>query len=176
MWCDLGFNSKITPPLLNRVLALDSYLCMTVENHFNREDEAWIAAKGEEDEKPLVFRCRRRVPRGVVESNYPTLISIYWPYEPANESGMPDPTTNGAQVEFEEALDGLDSLESSLLMLVVTGNGRKEWHWYVRDIDDWMNQLNESLSGKPVFPIRIGDRHEPDWALYHDFISNVDEI
>lgn len=146
-----------------------------MNNKSNDQEEVWFTAEGEEDGKPLVFRSRV-VPSGIVESDYPTLLSIFWPYEPANESGMPDEETLDAQIELDDALDELDSLGVSFLMLVVTGNGRKEWHWYVSDGKEWMNRLNELLAGRRVFPIEIESRYEPDWALYHGFISGMDEI
>jgi hypothetical protein len=142
----------------------------------NGSEEAWFTATSKEDGKPLIFGVRQHVPLGVVESDYPTLLSVSWHYEPANESGMPNEETNDAQIEMEDALEELDSPEISFLMLVVTGNGRKEWHWYVSDIKIWTSRLNELLTGYQVFPIQIENNHEPDWALYHDFVSGVSGI
>lgn len=142
----------------------------------HRQKDTWFGAEGEEDGKPLIFRGRQYISSGVVESAYPTRVSIYWHYEPANESGMPDKETSDAQYELDDALNRLDAPESSFLMLVVTGNGRKVWHWYVSDVEAWMKRLNELLVDHPVFPIRIEKSHEPDWFLYLDFISGVDGI
>ena len=140
------------------------------------EEDVWFTANGEEDERPMVFRGRQNVPSGIVESDYPTLMSIVWPYEAANESRMPDEETNEAQIELEDAIDPLDSPGVSFLMLVVTGNGRKEWHFYVSDAEEWMERLNGLLAGHQVFPIEIESSHESDWALYHGFISGVGGI
>jgi hypothetical protein len=57
------------------------------------------------------------------------LISIYWPYVATNEGGMPDAETNGAQIVSEDALEILDRSGMSYLMLLVTGNCRKVWHY-----------------------------------------------
>lgn len=157
--------------------ALDSFTGNMVQKKEKEQGEdTWFTAKGEEEGKPLIFRGRQRFKSSVIESDYPTLLSIRWPYEPANESGMPDEETNTAQIQFEEALDELDSPGVSFLMLVVTGNGRKEWHWYVSDVDAWMSILNELLAGYPIFPVHIENSHEPDWRLYHDFISGMDGL
>ena len=141
-----------------------------------RLEDVWFGAEGEEEGKPLIFRGRQYVPSGAVEPAYPTRVSIYWPYEPENESGMPDEETEDAQYEMEDALESLDSGERSYLMLVVTGNGRKEWHWYVSDVEAWGERLHELLAEHPVFPIRIEKSLEPDWALFRDFISGFDGI
>jgi len=139
-------------------------------------ENVYFTATGEENENPLIFRSLQSVPKGAKESEYPFLISVYWPYGSNNDSGMPDASTNEAQIIFEDALESLDSLGVSHLMLVVTGNGRKEWHWYVRDIEDWMQRMNTSLAGKSVFPIEIENSHQPDWSLYHRFVSGVEGI
>jgi Family of unknown function (DUF695) len=137
------------------------------------ESDIWFTATGEEDGKPLIFRGRQNVPSGVVESDYATLLSIFWRYQGKSQNGMPDEETNNAQIELEDALVSLDLPGVSFLMLVVTGNGRKEWHWYVSDIGKWMARLNELLAGHAAFPIEIENSPEPDWALYHNFISGV---
>jgi hypothetical protein len=138
-----------------------------------QQADTWFTVTSGDAGNPLIFRARERAPAGVNEADYSTLVSIYWPYEPANESGMPDSETEEAQVELEDALDELDKPGMSILMLVVTGNGQKEWHWYVSDRDAWEARLNELLENRPVFPIQLEAREEPDWALYRDFISGV---
>jgi len=139
-------------------------------------ENLYFTATGEEDGKPLIFRSIQSVPDGVKETEYPFLVSVYWPYTSENDGGMPDAATNEAQVDFEDALENLDGPGISHLMLVVTGNGRKEWHWYVKNVEDWMQQLNSALAGKPVFPIQIENSHQPAWSLYHGFISGVQGI
>lgn len=136
-------------------------------------ENIYFTATGEENGKPLIFRSIKSVPVGSKESDYPYLINVYWPYTADNEGGMPNADSNDAQIEFEDALERLDKSGISHLMLVVTGNGRKEWFWYVKDIDNWINQLNVSLAGKPVYPIQIETSHQPDWSQYHKFISGV---
>lgn len=139
----------------------------------NEREDIYFTATGEEDGRPLIFRGRQHIPSGILESDYPTLVTIYWDYEPGTESGMPDENTQTSQDELEDALIVLDDQECSFLMLVVTGNGRKEWHWYVHDFNDWMSKLTRALSAYSPFPIEIENDHQPDWAPYHNFISGV---
>lgn len=140
-------------------------------------ENTYFTATAEEDGKPLIFRGIQAVPEGSKESVYPFLMSVFWPYSPANDDGMPDADINEAQIVFEDALEVLDKAGISHLMLVVTGNGRKEWHWYVKDIENWMQKLNTALAGQnTVFPIEIENSHQPDWSLYHNFMSGVKGI
>lgn len=146
-------------------------------NNQSEQQDTWLTATGEGDGKPLVFRSRIKEFSGTNESDYPYLITIYWYYETDEESGVPNEETNKAQIDFEDALESLvDSDAFSFLMLVVTGNGRKEWHWYASDVDVWMDKINELLANQPEYPIEIENSYEPDWALYHNFISGVEGI
>lgn len=133
-----------------------------------------LTASGEENGNTLVFRSLKSIPDGSEQASYPYLITIYWSYEPAANGGMPDAATNEAQIDFENALSHLDCREYSHLMLVVTGNGNKEWHWYVTDVDIWMEQLNAALAEKIAYPIEIENSQQADWSLYHNFIAAVE--
>lgn len=156
---------------LSKILLLWAFT-MAIGNTEN----LFFTAEGEEDGKPLIFRSLHTVPEDSIESDYPYLISIFWQYTPANDSGMPSAESNTSQIAFETALDDLDKSGTSHLMLVVTGNGRKEWHWYVKDVEYWMDSFNTALTGQPVFPIEIENSYQPDWALYHNFIAGVKEL
>lgn len=144
-----------------------------MSNQSEKED-IWFTATGEEDGKPLIFRSR--IKAKTQESDYPNLVTIYWYYETDDENGIPSVETNDAQIDFEDALETLDSEAFGFLMLVVTGNGRKEWHWYASDVETWMNKFNELLTDHPEYPIEIENSFEPDWSLYHNFILGVEDI
>ncbi|EMW0566142.1 TPA: DUF695 domain-containing protein [Vibrio parahaemolyticus] len=133
----------------------------------------YFTAQGEQNGNPVIYRSMENVPVGQNESDFPTLVSIYWPFKLEANNGMPDQQTNEDQVSFEDALETLDKNDVSHLMLVVTGNGRKEWLWYVKDAESWMAKLNELLIGHKVYPIEISLSLEPSWSTYHNFISGV---
>jgi len=136
-----------------------------------KSEDVFFLARGEEDEKPLIFRGLSAVPTGVHEADLPDRVAIVWSYD--SQNGMPDSNTNIAQITFEDTLESLDVNAVGRLVLVVTGNNRKEWHWYVRDFDDWMVQMNQRLETQPFYPIEIMHFYEPDWALYKNFIVGV---
>lgn len=100
------------------------------------------------------------------------LIGIFWDHEDF-ANGLPSPEVNDAQVHLEDTLDQLESESSGILSLVVFGNGRKEWHWYVADIDAWMNGLNECLSDHEPYPIRIEFAPNDNWQFHETFMSHL---
>lgn len=134
-------------------------------------EETYFTAKGFENGKVLVFRGKYA--EGIVKSNYPYLLRIYWYYSDINKSGMPDSPTMGAQFAFEEDISKLDTKDLGQLVLVVTGNSRKEWVWYVKNPIIWKKKLNQALKGKKIYPIKIVETYQPDWDLYSDFMKNL---
>lgn len=136
-------------------------------------DDIYFTATGQEEGKPLIFRSLKDVPEGIDQADFPYRISIIWRYDAEIRNGMPDPDENNGQIEFEDALVHLEANTISRLMLVVTGNGRKEWHWYVQDVEGWMKEFNQALAGRPAYPIEITDTLDPDWSLYRNFVTNV---
>jgi hypothetical protein len=139
-------------------------------------ENIYFTAQGEQDGKPVIYRSLENVPKGQKESDFPNLINIYWPFALEVNNGMPDSKTNENQIAFEDAIESLDKNDISHLMLVVTGNGRKEWIWYVKDVDSWLNRLNELLQGHEVYPIEIEIDQDPEWSTYHNFVSGVKGI
>lgn len=100
------------------------------------------------------FLSLKAVPAGVHEADLPHRVVILWRYE-TDLNGMPDADANSAQIALEDALLPLDMNEMGRQMLVVTGNNRKEWLWYVKDFDSWIAQLNKRLTTSPAYPIDI---------------------
>ncbi len=136
----------------------------------------YFTAQGEQDGKPVIYRSMEKVPAGQAEKDFPTLVNISWPYAADANNGMPDASTNADHIAFEDAIESLDQNGVGHLMLVVTGNGRKEWFWYVKDSAGWMAKLNELLVGHKVYPLEIATEHQPDWSTYHHFVSSVEGV
>ncbi|QDP01299.1 DUF695 domain-containing protein [Thalassotalea sp. PS06] len=136
-------------------------------------ENLYFTAQGEQGGQPVIYRSMQDVPEGARESDYPTLVNIYWGYDNSENNGMPDSETNDKQIAFEDAISSLDSTGISHLMLVITGNGRKEWVWYVKDPAIWMSKFNQLLSSHQIYPIEIEIQKDPQWSTYHDFITGV---
>ena len=134
-------------------------------------EDVWFTATAEQDGRTIIFRSRKGPPCGVAIHEFPVHVSVLWPYKPANDGGMPDAATNAGQIDLEDALIALDHAGHSHLMLVITGNGAKEWIWYARDFDDWIGRLNGALRAHPAYPIDIEYQSDPEWSLYRDFIN-----
>ncbi|WP_193164528.1 DUF695 domain-containing protein [Microbulbifer hainanensis] len=140
------------------------------------KEDKWSVASGEKGGARIIYRYRSSIAENVVKNDYSTMIVISWDFDGSNSNGLPYGEINDRQQLLEGQLDWLDDPEYSYLTQVVTGNGRKEWLWYVKDCGVWMEKLNESLSKQPVFPIAIDFYDEPEWETYSRFVAWAPKI
>lgn len=115
-----------------------------------------------EDEQ-RIYRIRSEAPKGVKKKDFSNCVIIEWPFA----GGVPDKETNSQQQAFESFMEPLDNYaKNSLLMHVYTGSGIKEWCYYAKDYDRFMQDLNKALARKPRFPINILNDHDPIWKYW----------
>ena len=98
-------------------------------------------------------------------------IVIHWPYE--SDQQMPPAEVNAAQQAFEAALDPLASSSHSELVHVSTGMGLKEWIYYARTREEFMDELNKLLSGHPRYPLDIEFFEDPGWKGWEDLMKEL---
>ncbi len=78
---------------------------------------------------------------------------------------MPDLATNANMLLLEGKLtDAFEEKQHSEHVYNRTGNGLKEFAFYVADTDAFMEQLNLSLNGLPKFPIKITFYRDDTWS------------
>jgi len=133
------------------------------------EGDHWVIAETKEDGFPIIHRLKMSVPDGISISDYPFLLSILWEYETEDNSRMPSEEQNEQQLNFDDALDKMDNNGNGTMMLAITGNGRKEWVWYIKDPQVWSTELHECLQGHPVYPLDIEKSEDPEWETWKTF-------
>lgn len=72
-------------------------------------------------------------------------------------------------MEFESSLDDLTMYTNlSFLMGVSNGRGLKEWAFYVKDCDEFMENFNKALENQPGYPIKVQFIGEPNWEVWKE--------
>ena len=61
----------------------------------------------------------------------------------------------------------------AILALVSTGECLREWIYYAKSGDEFLDRLNSVLAGIPVFPIEIHIASDPTWSTYSQFKDTV---
>lgn len=139
------------------------------------ESEPWVVAQGSEKGFRVLFRYRGKPPAGVLLSDYPRLVNIYWSYVPGREGAMPGSEDYERMLELESSLEEIETTGAGYLVLSITGNSRKEWVMYSRSDEAFLEQFNVCLQGKPSFPVELETASDPAWASYYDVLALVRE-
>ena len=126
--------------------------------------DAWNAAEGKRNNKTSLIRYRPNLEKHLGTPNYSQRLIIIWAFNENDHSGMPSAEQSDEMRIFENAIvDVLDPDRSAILVLVITNAGEREWHFYVQDIADIGQKINEVLSGFPKLPITLQVEDDADW-------------
>jgi hypothetical protein len=135
--------------------------------------DQWAVATAEEDGNEVIYRFRSAVPAGIVIRDYPHLVNIYWQIEESHVGGVPTPDVNERMTDLEERLDTLEGPATGYMVLSITGSNRREWIWYVRDSEKYMERVNDVLGELPPFPIEFEVSDDPDWSTFQGLLRSV---
>ena len=137
--------------------------------------EKWTLATGEEDGKKLIYRIRLAAPTLATESSFPQLLVALWEFESVNEERLPTPKDVEQMTRFENLLRAaIEEAHQGFLAVILTGNGLRDWQWYVRDPKRTMELLNKTLGSLEPFPVEFSFQEDPEWAIYRQFLDITD--
>jgi hypothetical protein len=132
-----------------------------------RKPDPWIVAEGEADGLPLIVRMREAPPPGVDTQQYPHLVTVCWTFDGSDTGGLPGSKLLNRMSELEDRLDALEGADLGYMMVSLTGSGQKTWLWYVRNIEVYMEKLNEAIGRAPVpYPIELEAAEDPGWESF----------
>lgn len=116
----------------------------------------WAVTAATETGRPIIMRTRTRAPQGMTIERYPASVEIVWRFDGSAHGGMPTPELNTRMTACEDALGTLESPENGLLGLTITGNGRREWVWYVANADEFSTRAQQLLATEGGrFPVEL---------------------
>jgi len=132
-------------------------------------NEQWSVAQLEKNGKPLVVRYRSERPQGVETAAFSFLLSATWAYQP-DEFGLPADAEMERMDKFEDALAAaLETSKTAYLMVILTGNGERDWLWYTTGEEAAMRQVNQALKGHKSYPIQFSVQKDRGWKAYSQF-------
>ncbi len=143
---------------------------MSVQDKLIMTDQ-WNVSKVQEKEYSVEYTYRKKVPDGIIMSDYPYLLSILWKYEIKDATGLADEKIAKQQIQLNEILINMDKVEHGLLMASVVGNARREWILYVTDPDEWLKRFHHGLKDLPDLPLAIHQYKEPEWNIWNKLIN-----
>jgi hypothetical protein len=88
---------------------------------------------------------------------------ISWKYDPRVRNGMPAQETNQRMIALEDAIEDLEEAQLCRHAYSRTGNGLKEFVYYIADQGHFMEAFNDALTGHARYPIDITFFEDAAW-------------
>jgi len=125
--------------------------------------DLWAVGETRVDGLSVIVRFRTGLPPAPDRQANDNLVFISWPYT-GIESGMPNDEDKALTNRFEEAIEqGFENSDLGVMVACMTGNHLKEWRFYTRDVEAFLDAFNACLAGHPVYPLQLRMFKDPDW-------------
>ncbi|HEX5278027.1 MAG TPA: DUF695 domain-containing protein [Fluviicoccus sp.] len=132
----------------------------------------WLTASAEfEDGTKKIYSVREQAPEGASPDEFSTVVVIEWIYE----EQLPDQHLLKEMQAFEDLLEPLDDGEESFLVHIITGDGQREWCYYTRSYDRFIQRMNKLLAGRKHYPLDIEYQDHTDWEYWEEIREYVQE-
>jgi hypothetical protein len=124
---------------------------------------AWFVATAQKNGNEIVFRVRGSMPSSDVVGGHPILATVEWPYE-ARANGMPELSVARKQYEFEDSIENeIESTGVCIRAFARTGNGMRQWNYYISDKHEFVRRLEEIKSKSPDLRFSVSFNADPGW-------------
>jgi hypothetical protein len=133
----------------------------------------WVGVVAEHEQQTLLIRFRE-IPEGFPRSNYAEHLNILWEMSEPDENGPASEEETNRLEAFEDYL--VDSVEydgHSILLVVLTCNGKREFVFQTSDVPRFMSVLNNSPKELDRFPITIEKFDDPEWGYFESVIPQA---
>jgi hypothetical protein len=122
--------------------------------------------------RKIVFRYAKELRPAFNRHSQPIRVIVVWKY--CSESGQPEASEHQQMNLLEDSIARFRDQENfATLAIVSTGEGLREWTYYVHSEDEFIARLDAALTEMPPFPIEIHVAHDRDWEAYEQFRRSV---
>ncbi len=131
----------------------------------------WSVGQLTDDDAAVLVRWRSDLVVPELSPRYPRQFVVTWAFRNALANGLPGPDEAQQAQALEELLTpALEADDASVLVLVSTGSGHREWFFYCSDPIVLEARLNAVLSGMPPYPLELHTGLDPEWEVFLDNI------
>lgn len=149
----------------------------SADGALRHSDESWALGQGEVDGRPLFARWDLDARSQAPLAGHPVKITIGVQFRAPRPDGLPSDEDFDDLDPIEEALyDELASAGDARVVLVLSGNGSREWIAYAPD-HEWVGTWGRSFAER----FCDGRHHlveaemDPDWATFFEWVPEPDE-
>lgn len=134
----------------------------------------WALATAEHEtlDRLTIYRYAKQFRAGFDRKVYPDRVVIVWRFD--TETGLPDVMLRKKMDRFEDLLQPYVN-ELSVLTAVFTGDNSREWVFYAKSDDLFLDALNLALVAQAKLPLEIHTGKDPEWETYDELRGRVRE-
>lgn len=131
---------------------------------------SWVLAEGEHEGHPLLIRFRE-FPEDFPRASYPDRVNLFWQMIETDENGWPNEIEFERLRVFEDRLvEAVECDGESILSLVLTCNGEKEFVFHTADVAIFLSRLNNMTQEQDRYPITLVKHTDPEWSYFDSVI------
>jgi hypothetical protein len=107
-------------------------------------------------------------------SSYEQRLNIFWNMNETLPNGFPDEAELSRLHDFENRLiDAVETDEFSIMSMVLTGNGEREFVFHTPDPQEFVTRLSGMPQEGEPYPIEINCNEDPEWEYYYNELSAI---
>ena len=134
-------------------------------------DSIWALAEGEYEGHPLLIRFRQ-FPKDSRRASYPDRLNLFWQLLESDENGWPTESEFERLQTFEDRLvEAVEPDNQSILTVVLTCNGKKEFVFQTSDATAFMDRLTKMPQEEERYPITIHRNLDREWNYFNQLTA-----
>ena len=118
----------------------------------------------------LVYRFADRLSPELKKSNQPERVTITWRYVGSN--GLPATSERKSMDALEDVINGLGP-NTATLVIVDTGNNRRQWVYYVESASSFVGAVRNLQSKASAVPLEFETAPDPSWTFHVSFVRSI---
>lgn len=131
-----------------------------------KEGKWWSYPCEAENGKTIIVSGQDGIDNRRLSGKYIYRIDVSWSY-PALTDGMPDEGAAEMLETVTEAFrDALSEDKVAVMTGIYTGDGKRDWVFYTRNLRIFNSFFNRALGSLPQLPLEIEAEEDPDWEEY----------
>lgn len=134
-------------------------------------DKWWTSPAEGEKGQLVIVTGRDGIDAAMESGKYTARVDVSWEYD-STADGMPTDEDARILENVTEALKETFRKENAAVLTgIYTGEGRRDWVFYTRNLGVFGKLFNQALADLPQLPLLIEAESDPDWEEYREMKS-----
>jgi hypothetical protein len=139
----------------------------------NLDTLPWVLIQARNDQNAILVR-HRKFPEDFLKESFLHRLNIFWKMSDASPSGFPDTAESDRMRIFEDRLvHATERDNESVLSMVLTGKGAREYVFYTRSTDEFLHRLAEMPQETERYPIEIHCTEDIAWEYVERVLEDL---